>query len=77
VLALPQLGVDDGAIDASEIERRGVSLHLSVEWRIAIDECEGEAELLGEEVARRFDVGDEQLRLGGGEDGSGQGSICA
>src|ERR1700716_3443477 len=68
-LALAQRAVDHGRIDATQIEPRAVALHPRIKRRSAIHESDREAELLGEEVARRLDVGDEQLRLGGNERG--------
>jgi hypothetical protein len=49
------------------LSRRQVAHHLSVERRVPIDEDHREAERVREEIARRLDVGDEQLRLGAGE----------
>jgi hypothetical protein len=46
-----------------------------MEWRLAIKDRDLEAELPGVEIARRLDVGDEQLRIGGREDGSRRGSF--
>ena len=75
-LLVPQFRIDDRAVDAAQIERRAVALHLRVERRFAVHEHDREAELLREEVARRFDVGHEQLRFGGDQDGLGWRRYC-
>jgi hypothetical protein len=58
-----------------EVEEAAVALDLGVERRLAIDEDDGEAELLREEVAGRLDIGDEELRCRGADDGLGRGSV--
>lgn len=52
-------------IDVSEIDAGAVALDLGVEWRLAIDEDDGKAELVGEIGDRRLDVLDEQPGLCG------------
>jgi hypothetical protein len=56
--------------------RAAVAHHLRVEWRLAIGEGDGEAELVREEIAGRPDIGYEEVRLGGGDDGCGGSSVC-
>src|ERR1700738_2184079 len=75
-LAVVQVGIDQRSIDVTQIEPRGVALHLAIERRLAIREDDREAELAGEELARSPDVGDEELRLGRGEDRAGRGLGC-
>src|ERR1700730_3130410 len=76
VLAFPECLVEYGVIDMPEVEQRRVAADLCVEWRIPVEEIDGEAELAGEEGARSSDVADEQLRLGGSEDRSGRYPLC-
>src|SRR5262249_39047412 len=76
-LAVPQLGVKDGTIDVVQNERRPIARDMRIERRLAIQDRDLEAELLGIEIARRLDVGDEQLRVRGGEDGLHCGSFCS
>jgi hypothetical protein len=76
-LAVPDRGVDDRRVDVPKIEPGGIARHLGVEGWIAIHERDGKPELRGKEVARRRDVGDEQLRLGGSKDGSGRRPVWA
>ncbi len=76
VLAFPECLVKYRVIDMPEVEPRSVAADLCVEWWIPVEEIDGEAELAGEEVARCSDIGDEQLRLGGSEDGSGRYPLC-
>src|SRR5205814_6075800 len=79
-LAIAPLAIDHRPIDAAQVEPRAVTYDLSVERRFAMDERDRKAELVGEERARCRDVGDEQLRLGGGENrarhGPGSRSLC-
>ena len=70
-LAVPEAGSMTGCVHVLEVEEAAVALHLGVERRLAVDEDDGEAELLREEVAGRLDVGDEQLCGRGADDGLG------
>jgi hypothetical protein len=67
-LPIPQVGVHHLVVDAFEVEEPAVSFHLSVEGRFPICEHNRKPKLLGEEVARCLDVGDEQFGCGGGND---------
>jgi hypothetical protein len=49
---------------------------LYIEGRLAVFKHHCEAELLGEEVERRLDVRNEQLRLRGNESGLGCRQFC-
>src|SRR6478672_676515 len=51
--------VDHRPLDASQVDARAVALDLRIERRLAISECDGEAQLAGKEFARRLDIGDE------------------
>jgi len=70
LLALANIAREDGFADYPQIEAGLVAGDLRVEWRIAIGEAEGEAELIGIEGARGLDIGDEQLCFGRNEDGA-------
>ena len=54
-------GVHHLVVDAFEVEEPPVSFHLGVEGRFPICEYNRKPKLLGEEVARCLDVGDEQF----------------
>src|SRR5262245_18884893 len=63
-LAISELGIDDGIVDALEIEDAIVPLDLGIERRLAVDEHDRKAESLREEIAGRLDISDEQLCRG-------------
>jgi hypothetical protein len=62
MLTLPDIAGEYGFADRAQRKARMVTGDLRIEWRIAMDEVHLEAELIGIEVARGFDVSDEQLR---------------
>ena len=64
-------GAKTGSLHPAQVQPGAVAHHLSVEGGLAIGEPDLEAELPDEIVARRFNVGDEQLGLGGD-----QGGLC-
>src|SRR5712691_3348381 len=76
LLTVSHAGIDHRLLDASQVDQRGIAPDLCIERRLAIGERDGEAELAGEEIARRLDIGDEQLRFGTGDDGFGENSLC-
>ena len=57
MLALADVADEHRLADQPQREPRVVAPDLSVERRIAIDEVDRKAELAGEEIARRLDVG--------------------
>jgi hypothetical protein len=71
ILTLSHRLVEHGAVDMPQIQPRRVAAHLPIEWRVPTNEGDREAKLAGEEVARCFDIRDEQLRFGGGQNGYG------
>ncbi len=77
VFAPPDIAGEHRLIDAPQCQPGVVAPHLPVEGRLAIDEIDRETELFGEEIARRLDVGDEQLRRYRTEVGAGVPVGCA
>ena len=63
-LALANIAGEHGFAHHPQIQARLVAGDLPVEWRIAMDEGDREAELASVEIAGCFDVGNEQLCLG-------------
>ena len=62
VLLRTQLRTDDRAVEAAEVQPRGVADDLGAKGRFAAREPDGI------EIAGRSDVADEQLRLGDAQD---------
>ena len=56
--------------DQPKRELRFVTFNLSVERWVPINEVDCKAEFVREKVTRRIDVGDEQLRGGGTQNGA-------
>ena len=67
LLALADVAHEDRLADQAQVEQRLVALHLAIERRLAVGEDDLEAELRGEERARRLDVGDEEFGFDGGQ----------
>src|ERR1700730_10616274 len=76
LLAIPLIRIDHRLFDAAQIEPRAVASDLRMERRLAIGEGGRKAELTCEEIARRLDIGDEQFRLGGGNNRPGGNRLC-
>jgi hypothetical protein len=64
MLTLADIAGEDGFADHPQRKPSMVAGNLRIEWRIAMDEIDREAELIGIETTRRFDVGNEQLCSG-------------
>jgi hypothetical protein len=70
-LALANIAGEDGFADESQVDVGLVADDLGVEGRIAVGECDGEAEPGGVEVAGCLDIGDVELGFDSVEDGAG------
>src|SRR5579864_5527918 len=67
LLTLSNIANEHGFADHPQIEPSLVAGDLCIEWRVAIDGSHREAELIRIEIARRLDVGNEQLCFRGVE----------
>jgi hypothetical protein len=76
LLAIAHRRIDHRPIDVAQIDPRPITHDLRIEGRLAIAKSNSEAELMGEEIAGRRDVGDEQLRFCGDEGGLGGRVLC-
>jgi len=63
MFALANIANEHTFEDQPQVESRIVAEILPVEWRIAIDEFDGEAELVCIEITRTLDVRNEELCL--------------
>ena len=61
MLALPDIANEYGFVHHPQSKPGLVACYLPVEWRIAIDEIDREAELMGIEITGCLDVGNKQL----------------
>ena len=62
MLPLPDIADEHGLAYQPQSELSIVADDLSVKVRVSLYEIDPESELTGEEIARRLDIGDEQLR---------------
>ena len=79
LLAIADVADEYRLADTAQTPPRAITHDQGVEGRVTVSEADGEAELADVEAARRGDIGDEKLRLGGREDGrSGLciGAVC-
>jgi hypothetical protein len=63
MFALANIASEHGFADQPQVESRLVAEDLAVVWRIAIDECDREAEFVCVEIAGNLDVRYEELCL--------------
>ena len=64
--------VDDAIVDLAKVQSRAVTEHLAIEWRLAVAEGNGEAELPRVELSGDTDVSHVELRFGGEKGGHGR-----
>jgi len=62
MFALANIANEHRFEDQPQVESRIIAEDLPVEWRIAIDEFDGEAELVRIEITGTLDVRNEELR---------------
>ena len=77
MFSVPKLRIDCGFGQTSEIQPGSIPEHLSVEWRLTINEGNSEAELFCIELTCGFNVGAKELGFGGKKYRFGQSfSLC-
>ena len=64
LLRIASDGVNHSIVDLAKVQSRAITEYLSVEWRLAVAERDGEAEFPCVELSGDSDVSDEELGFG-------------